>query len=134
MSEEELTGLDSNAYIYSLMKGKAFGKADPNEKLELTANEYYHKTLKDLEVRNGDVIIAESNAYINHLFDNKLSISTAVASDLAKSLCVDVKFLLVGEHSDLELHKLTGMEDRETLKDVRLLALSCLSSEYSMVS
>lgn len=135
MTEEELSALDTNSYIYSLLKGKAFGKTDPSEKIELSVSEHDHKTLKDLDVRNGDVIVVESNAYVNQLFENKLAIAPPAPDLLAKSTKqVEVKFLVVDEKSDLELHKLTSVEERENLKDIRFLALCCLNSDYSAVN
>lgn len=127
--------MDTNSYIYSLLKGKAFGKTDPSEKIELSVSEHDHKTLKDLDVRNGDVIVVESNAYVNQLFENKLAIAPPTSELLTKSTKqVEVKFLVVDEKSDLELHKLTSVEERENLKDIRFLALCCLNSDYSAVN
>lgn len=136
MTEEELSALDTNSYIYSLLKGKAFVKTDPSEKIELSVSEHDHKTLKDLDVRNGDVIVVESNAYVNQLFENKLAIAPPASDLLTKSTTkqVEVKFLVVDEKSDLELHKLTSVEERENLKDIRFLALCCLNSDYSAVN
>lgn len=135
MSEEELCALDTNSYNYSLLRAKAFGKTEPSEKLELSVSEHDEKTLRELDVHNGDVIVVESNAYVTQLFENKLTISTTPAplESLVKSKQIELSFLMLGENSfDHELHKLTA-EERDTFKDIRLLALSCYTSENSSV-
>ena len=108
-----------------MLKNKAFGQKDPTDKIPLTAQEYNEKSLKELEVHNGDVIIAESKANIDRLFDN-LSLDQQVKTT---SKTCEINFSMVDDDSQ-KWHKIS-VDESDTMKNIRLLALSFLSSHVS---
>lgn len=125
-----------DTYTFSLLKNKAFGQKDQNDKQMLTEKDFAEKRLKDLEVHNGDFVLAESKANIDKLFDdanlaNVAAASTGVAN---KSRTCDV-FVVVADAivPGLEWTKLS-VEESDSMKNIRLLAFSLLSSESSQVS
>lgn len=129
----------TDSYTYTLVKSKAFVKTE-SDNIVLTEKEFDYRCLKDLDVRNGDVITVEYSENIDKLFDKKLSLTDNVvksSNDPKSGLHeINVVNMLFDKNNllttDLKVNKLT-VERSETIKNIRLLALSLINSDNSEI-
>lgn len=140
LTSEETKLVVGDSFIYNLIKTNESLVKTSEVKILLDAAEYDAKTLKELDVRNGDVITIESNTNIEQLFENKLALGSPVVRrpnelalhDVATSpqhkmheisvvnLLQDVNQLLA---VDLKTHKMQ-VDQNETIRNIRVMALS----------
>jgi hypothetical protein len=142
LSSDEMKLILGDTFSYSLIRMSK--KSNGGEKLDAASE---HKSLGELEVKNGDVITAESSASVDRLFESKLSLSNA--APLATTSTTTTHSLAAGRSheinlvnllydpsellaADLKIDKLT-VDECETIKNIRIMALSFFNLEPSKV-
>lgn len=139
LSEEESKNLSSQLFTFNLIKLKPNSIINTNENrtetILLDQLNYDHKTIKELNIHNGDIITVQSEDLVNQFFDKKIDLSSQkIAPCSFKLIKVNVINFLASE-DELKCGNIQScelfIEDTETVKNMRIIAMSSFENELN---
>ncbi|RNA39982.1 ubiquitin carboxyl-terminal hydrolase 40 [Brachionus plicatilis] len=140
LTDEELQDLSCQSFTFNLIKSRPSSIINPNENrtdtILLDQSNYDHRSLKELDVHNGDTITVESEEIINQLFEKKMDLSSLKDAHFSNRLIkVNVINFLLSE-DELKSGNVPScelfIEESDTVKNMRIMAISSFENGASL--
>lgn len=123
--------ITENSITYKLSKKKATGsKNDSDESILLTCSEFDHKSLHDIQAKNGDSIVVEvpSNSPIDKELAAEISLKSNIPHDTTQ-YSVSVLNCLVKSNPSESVFKL-NVSGSDTINDLKIMSISSFNLDY----
>ena len=127
-----------NSFVYKLIKLKKSGgaaKNDTDESVLLSRNDFDHKSLMDVEAKNGDLIAVEiplhtnTNGLISKELEAEISLKSNILQDSTLYTISFLNCLTKSDNPNESLFKLSVFGS-DTINDLKIMSISSLHLDY----